>query len=483
MELARRLLAAGIVSSNDLGRALSLSQQASLPLALALVQAKAVTEVELEAELAHGAGPALQVVQASSELCARLPAGATRRLGAVPLRRDAVSGVVDVAALDPLDAHTARELSFHLGEPVRVLRARFAAMEEELRRLETDGRGGDGRRLRCHTPASPHGAPLSWRPRGSENEAAESDDDDVPAIPLVRRSVPPATATPDDDDVVVPLRSVKPYVPPPSPSSPGGREQRPSIVFDIPPPRDGEPRAGDEDDAGDDARGPGSVGVAAVAAPVGRTLVPPGPLAAPAPTAEGAPRLRDPLTPEERPTTLDAVSLHAEGLVLAPASAGGRPAIGPVDDFPELVAELRRAPSRDAVVERVHRGLGRLARRTAVLAVRRDGLVGWTCNEAFGDLAQFRAVTVPPDEPSLFRTAGTTAVYLGPVPDTAPHEPLLAVMGSASGDVAAVSVRVAGRPVMVLLADELADLLVGTRRMDELARAAGDALTRLLGSR
>jgi hypothetical protein len=56
-------------------------------------------------------------------------------------------------------------------------------------------------------------------------------------------------------------------------------------------------------------------------------------------------------------------------------------------------------------------------------------------------------------------------------------------MGSASRDVAAVSVRVAGRPVMVLLVDELADSMSGTRRMDELARAAGEALARLLGTR
>ena len=148
-----------------------------------------------------------------------------------------------------------------------------------------------------------------------------------------------------------------------------------------------------------------------------------------------------------------------------------------------MIALVRRAPTRDAVVERVHRGLARVARRTAVLAVRRDGYVGWTCNEAFGDVAAFRAVVVPPDVPSLFRTAGTTAVYLGPVPETPAHEALLRVMGSASHDVAAVSVRVSGRPAMVLLVDELADSMGGTRRMDELARAAGEALGRLLGAR
>ena len=43
--------------------------------------------------------------------------------------------------------------------------------------------------------------------------------------------------------------------------------------------------------------------------------------------------------------------------------------------------------------------------------------------------------------------------------------------------------RANGRPVMLLVADELTDTLTGTRRMDELARAAGEALSRLLAGR
>ena len=71
----------------------------------------------------------------------------------------------------------------------------------------------------------------------------------------------------------------------------------------------------------------------------------------------------------------------------------------------------------------------------------------------------------------------------GPVPETPAHEGLLAVMERASADVAVVAVRVAGRPAAVLLADDLGDTLTGTRRMDELARAVGDALARLLSAR
>jgi hypothetical protein len=54
-------------------------------------------------------------------------------------------------------------------------------------------------------------------------------------------------------------------------------------------------------------------------------------------------------------------------------------------------------------------------------------------------------------------------------------------MGHASADVAAVAARVGGRPAMILFADDLRDTLLATRRMEELARAVGEALARLLG--
>ncbi len=56
-------------------------------------------------------------------------------------------------------------------------------------------------------------------------------------------------------------------------------------------------------------------------------------------------------------------------------------------------------------------------------------------------------------------------------------------MGHSSADVAAIAVRAGGRPALVLLADELEDTLLGTRFLDELAKAVGEALSRLLGTR
>lgn len=443
MELAHRLLAAGLVSPAELGKVLLLAEQEALPFALALVQAGVLTEPELEGELARGVGPPLRAVEPSFPLCARLPPHAARRLGAVPVRRDPVTGVVDAVALSPLDSHPMRELSFLLGAPVRLLRGRFADVEEALRRLEAALLAPNARRPRSHTPAFPHGAPLSWRPEPKAEDPAAVD----APFPLVRRGVqPPLPVARRDapDAIAVPLRSTKRYPAVGTATFAGaaaaGHEPRPQT------------------------------------GPAGKTLVPPGPLAAPAPTGEGAPRLSEPAGGDESPETRNGPAFGGSAMIVEVRAPGP-------DQFAELVAAVLRAPNRDAVVERVLRALEQVARRTAIVAVRRETYVGWVCNAAFGDVAAFRALTVSHDAPSVFRTAGTTIMYLGPIPLTPAHEALLEVMGHASNDVAAVSVRVAGRPVMVLLADELDDTLLGTRRMDELARAAGEALTHLLSHR
>jgi hypothetical protein len=70
------------------------------------------------------------------------------------------------------------------------------------------------------------------------------------------------------------------------------------------------------------------------------------------------------------------------------------------------------------------------------------------------------------------------------IPKDAAHAPLLSVMSTTpSVEVALVSVRVEGKAVALVLADELGDTLVATRRMEDLARVAGEAFGRLLRER
>jgi hypothetical protein len=150
------------------------------------------------------------------------------------------------------------------------------------------------------------------------------------------------------------------------------------------------------------------------------------------------------------------------------------PDIGPVIDA------LARTSTRDEVLRETLRGMKLVARRLGVFAVRRDVFQGWACNVEMADADALREVKIPVDVPSVLATAAATPLYLGPVPNTPAHEGLLRVTERVSPDVAAVAVRVAGRPVMVLLCDELDDTLLGTRFLAELALVSGEALARLL---
>jgi hypothetical protein len=155
----------------------------------------------------------------------------------------------------------------------------------------------------------------------------------------------------------------------------------------------------------------------------------------------------------------------------------------PLADTGTMLRMVREASSRDEVVRIAIRALRLVAKRVAVFAVKRHAFQGWACNPEFADADLLRAVIIPFDQPSILATATAASIYLGPIPATPAHAPLLGAMETASPDVAVVAVRASGRAVMILLADELDDTLTGTRRMDELARAAGDALSRLLAGR
>lgn len=486
IDLGRLLIDAGVVARAEVEAALFISVVRGIPFPRALVERGAISERALEAELERRGGLALQQVSGSRELFAKLPREICRRLGAVPTRVDPASGTVDVVAADPLDRHVAAELSFHLGMPVRVLRASMAAIEEAIRALELDGRPtAPARRGRRVTPAFPFGAPQSTIPPPPSEQAP---------IPLVRRVIVPASG--DEAEIALPLlRQTTPA------AADGPMTLRGPLQADAPPTLRGAtlptgPSSGRW-------REPGRA-VAPVEVEVPSPLSPspaaspgsgqPDPGVAPAtPTApstlpQGRLRMARPEQPPESLSTLGgyagtspASPPNPPATVPGDVQGGGEPA--PFADLGEILEAIHIARSRDEIVELSLRGLRRLARRAALFAVKRGTFLGYACTPELGDPAALREVAIPTGQPSILATATATGMYLGPVPGTPAHAQLLAVMGDASPDVAAVAVRVAGRPVLVFLADELGDTMIGTRSMDELARAVGDALTRILAAR
>ncbi len=508
IDLGRRLIAAGVVPPEEVEAALFLSCVRGVPFARVLLDRGAVSARGLEEELERVGGLGLRQVVGSADLVARLPRAMCRRFAALPVRVDNVTGTVDVAAADPLDAHIPAEFGFHLGAPIRVLRAPIAAIEEAIRRLELDDQTPGPGRSRRVTPPFPHGAPQSSVPPPEVEEAP---------ILLVRR-LAGAPSTPDTE-------LLRPAFPPAfHDGSDGGDGDRssllrqarldraarvasgaepPAVSFPSQPPSGAyEPGAASPRSMRPEA--PAILGATSrrrvvqesphitppygtpVAAPpaapfdpdadlheravVRRTVRPPG-------FVEGVDTQSSPAPSTPR----DAREFEAN--VEEPAAPPTPPPPLRAPDGAAVLESLRRVSNRDEVVRLALRGLHLIASRFGVFAVKRDGFHGWACNVELGDHDDFRRLRIPLDQPSVLATAAATSLYLGPIPSTPAHAPLLALMGRSSPDVAAIAVRVGGRPALVLLADELEDTLLGTRFLDELGRATGDALSRLLVTR
>jgi len=180
--LALRLIAHGAVSASDAEAALLASLSRRIPFVRALVDTGAIGEALLDAELEQLGGIGLRQVAGMPELVNRLPPHFCRRMGVLPLRVDHPARVVEVAAADPLDPHIAAEVAFHLGVPVRVLRAPISAIEDAIRRIELEAEAAAGRSRRA-TPPFPHGAPDSSNPPPPPAL-------DPPPIPLLKRIGP-----------------------------------------------------------------------------------------------------------------------------------------------------------------------------------------------------------------------------------------------------------------------------------------------------
>ena len=397
----------------------------------ALVDRGIMSERALEDELSKRSGSPLLQVRADPALVGRLPRGLTRMLAAVPVGTDA-AGVVELAAVDPLDGHVAAEFSFHLGAAVRVRRATMAAVEEAMRGVElaTLSSATRGRR---RTPAFPHGAPESVPP--SPPPPSSQLAEDVP-IPLTRRL---SIAHPHEEPVSVPSPSNDPR--PLQPNALGGAVSFPTL--------------------------------------------PPAPMIAQQTLRDGSP---DPATSEEErpfgeedPTPVDSIYPIPSGPV-APVIPRTREA-GWIPTLPELLELIGRARDRDDLIDLVLRAVTLLAQRAALFVMRKEGFVGWVCNPAFGSEEDLRRVNIRASEPSVLATSAAAGFYLGPIPVTPIHRPLLDVMGRSSTDVAVYVVKVRSRPTIVIVADELDDTLMGTRALGEITKRCGEALARLLGGR
>ena len=153
-------------------------------------------------------------------------------------------------------------------------------------------------------------------------------------------------------------------------------------------------------------------------------------------------------------------------------------------DRASVLDKIGEAADRDAILELVVTAARTVARRVAVLAVRRGSIVGWTCSDDFAEPTALRAVRLSAAKTVLALALHDEGVHRVRLPLDAMHAPLLWVMNTpALGEVAMTGVRVEKKAVALVLAAELDETAEAEEGLDEIARTAGAAMTAILKRR
>ncbi|HYQ41921.1 MAG TPA: hypothetical protein VER11_08135 [Polyangiaceae bacterium] len=222
-ELARRLIHSGALPA-QVEAALFDAVKRGVSLTQAVNELYPELVELLERALDRSDFPAIHTVRPLADLVSALPVGMCERLLSLPVHRDVRSDRIDVASVDALDGHVANEFAFHLGVPVRVLRAPFEGVVAALEGLHASGIFLPG--LSKILPAN-----RSARPAAAQPSVPPVEHRSEPALPLVRRSlapnpawtadspafsivVPPVPAEETLNEPVLSLGRPKPFTPP-----------------------------------------------------------------------------------------------------------------------------------------------------------------------------------------------------------------------------------------------------------------------------
>ena len=434
VELAGRLLQSGIVPEGDVHAALHALVTDGIPLARALAESGDDVARIVERELARCDVPLAPSVRPVGSLVEALPLVMCERLLAIPVRLDSRTGTVDVAAVDPRDPHIAAEFEHALGAPVRLLRAPLGDLLTALADLNRAAP------RRSQPPPPPDGGDFSPEITPAYGTRAPSVDRDgeghpavaqdkkrkpafqsAPPIPLVRRS----TGEDDESAEHEPVKTTSDSVFPKRPATNPG--------FD-PPARE----TFGEDDEGEPVIG------------LYRSKPPP-PMSVPPAPVEVVP---DPKVPPAERLGMAEVAVYLEA--------------------------LEKAGTPDEVVDQLVEAMSVAADQVAVFAVRGGTFQGRACNEGISHPEKLRDIAIAVSTPSVFETAVQAGYYLGPLPTTEVHRQITTLLGETDGEVYLTPATVSGHPVLVVLAAGLSDAYAGSRWADQVTRAAGDALGRIL---
>jgi hypothetical protein len=419
-ELGRTLLLSDAVSPEALANALHVAVADRVSLVRALLSTGAIEPDALEEELARADAPLQRHVVPLTSLMDQLPDGLCQRLLAVPVRHDPMTGTVDVVVADARDLHAAEEIAFILQVPIRVLRAPLAAIEAALQ-----------------TTAASVAPPASViRPLSD--------------VPSTVRSVP-----------VTPVWTA------------------PILSVDPPPPETDETEAQREPSLGE------------IPIPLSRRITPP-----------EVPRLElvdqadsDDDDASSDPASDDGARDHEEAVneafdeddepVVELRRYKTPPPVGvasvrAADQLASIFREMKRIDDRDPLLELVLLALRTIARKAAIFVVKKEGYVGWMCTSEFADRADLHKLQIDARAPTFLSVASKGGSFVGIIERSEAHAPLLRIMKSLAPEVAAVTVRVSGRPAVIVVAYDFADPRTAMGHIEQVADAAGEALERIL---
>ncbi|MEO6601841.1 MAG: hypothetical protein ABIQ16_18325 [Polyangiaceae bacterium] len=205
-ELARRLIHSGAAPA-QVEAALFQAVQRGVSLTQAINELYPALLELFERALDRSDFPSIHTVRPLADAVRALPAGMCERLLALPVHRDQRSSRIDVASADVLDGHVASEFAFHLGVPIRILRAPFTELIVAFEALHSAGIFLPGlSKLR-----SSSGFPSSEPPARPETFDRPSE----PPLPLAKKSRAPNSWSPDAPAVsfILPASSQPPSLP------------------------------------------------------------------------------------------------------------------------------------------------------------------------------------------------------------------------------------------------------------------------------
>lgn len=419
--LVRRLDWDGVVGRDELDRALFAHVANHVPLLRALVEATPELAPKLESELGAVSDERAALVP-DPDLLGKLPPGLPSVLLVVPTGRDPETGSVRVAAAEPGDADLRAELEHHLGSKVVLFAAPVRALMMGLDSIEAPS----SRRHPAAPPASSRPPPPRPRPSSSSRPPPQPQpgSSESPAPGVVRMSEPPIPLVRLSGDRASP-RTVKGVAPPAGNLRPG------------------------------------------VSAPVVVVASPVVPIAEPViELTRKAPRGASAATAPRSPSSPTA---SAEPI---PGSADHRRAL----------ARIEEADTAEGVASSLVSGLSMGSRPVLLFAVRGKVFEGKDASDAVMRGAM-RSLVISGDRPSIVLTAVQAGQYIGPIPHTVVHEPLIELLGSSADQIAAFSVSISGRAALVFVLGDTTAASAAVELAQELGKAATRALERIVRKR